>query len=180
MGLRNAVARASRARPPATPPAPKVRSGLLSMDPGAKKVGLAVFQDGLLLDAGTVVAGSDSATERAVHAWLSFRGYSWASFTATVCERMHLRPGKTKYDADLKRVERTRKRFKWSRTYNPTQWKGSISKTVHHRRCREVLTPAEAAIWDTLSHDARDAVGIGLFHLKRIKRGGLPGPRKAQ
>jgi len=163
--------------PSIKPPTPKAPSGLLAMDPGAKKVGIAIFQDALLIDAGTVTAGSDAATERAVRTWLKARGYSWGSFTTTVCERMHLRPGKTKYDADLKRVERTRRRFKWTRTYNPTQWKGSLNKTVHHRRCRDVLTPAERLLWDTLSHDARDAVGIGLFDLKRIKRGGLPGRR---
>jgi hypothetical protein len=57
--------------------------------------------------------------------------------------------------------------------YTPQAWKGNAPKSVHHRRLERALTTAERRIWDGLDHNARDAVGIGLYYSGRTQRGGL-------
>ena len=149
---------------------------LYSIDPGARKLGIAYFVDGALVKAATLQ-----------HEESTMAGYvvSWMSdpLADVVTERMHLRPGNTFHEDDLKRVEAVRlsikklRRFK--RTYNPTEWKGSIPKKTHHARVELALMPSELPIWKAQNHDGRDAIAIGLFHLGRIERGGLlPGTSK--
>jgi len=157
---------------------------LFALDPGAKKMGLACFAEGVLWSARTVETEDEHAAAAAALRFMELEGLHlerlYSAPFAFVCERMHKRPGRSKYDEDLDRVERTRLAIrnglpgrKWTKTYNPTQWKGNTPKHIHHRRCRQVLAPKELAIWDRSGHDARDAIGIGLFHLNRIKRGGI-------
>jgi hypothetical protein len=74
----------------------------------------------------------------------------------------------------------------------PAEWKGNVPKPAHRRRIAAALTDAEHAAWvshlaerdgDFLrarawlagedSHDAWDAVGIGLYALGRVQRGGV-------
>jgi hypothetical protein len=62
--------------------------------------------------------------------------------------------------------------------YDPYSWKGGVPKPVHHARVLSVLTPDEKALLQQakpamhkLSPDMLDAVGLGLFHLKRMGRG---------
>lgn len=161
-----------------------MHSQLITMDPGAKKLGLAKFLDGVLVWADTLEATEDRLPEYTaewIRAKTSGRDYDF------VTERMHKRPAQSLFDEDLDRVEACRlkiprilRRRGFTRTYNPTAWKGNTAKGVHQERCRKVLSPEERLIWDTLGHDARDAVAIGLFHLGRVERGGLaPGPKRS-
>lgn len=64
----------------------------------------------------------------------------------------------------------------------PETWKGTIDADILLKRLRDGrLFPEEEIIWDSLvvrygktsAHHAQDAVGIGLFQLGRIKRGGV-------
>jgi len=69
--------------------------------------------------------------------------------------------------------------------YDPHGWKGSTPKPVHHRRVFSVLTEAEQNLvvkqtksarckgenQNAPSPDMLDAIGLGLFHLKRMGRG---------
>jgi len=62
--------------------------------------------------------------------------------------------------------------------YDPHSWKGGVPKPIHHKRVLSVLTPEENALLQqtkpamhNLSPDMLDAVGLGLFHLKRMGRG---------
>lgn len=45
--------------------------------------------------------------------------------------------------------------------YTPEQWKGQMKKEVVHTRLARLITLPEG-----LDHNALDAVGIGLFHLR--------------
>lgn len=58
-------------------------------------------------------------------------------------------------------------------SYLPRQWKKTVPKPIHNKRVLAKLTPAESAplasIRPALVHNAVDAVGLGLFHLGRIK-----------
>lgn len=52
-------------------------------------------------------------------------------------------------------------------TYRPAEWKGQMPKAAVEARVRQRLSPAEAARLPA-SHDAIEAVGIGLFYLGRF------------
>ncbi len=56
--------------------------------------------------------------------------------------------------------------------YHPKAWKGQVPKPAHHRRLQRVLSESELLLWSTADHNAKDAIGIGLYHLGRTKRGG--------
>jgi hypothetical protein len=69
--------------------------------------------------------------------------------------------------------------------YDPHGWKGSTPKPVHHRRVLSVLTDDEKKLLvkqtksarhrgtdvPKISLDMLDAIGLGLFHVKRMGRG---------
>ena len=56
----------------------------------------------------------------------------------------------------------------------PRSWKGSVPKDIHNHRTLALLSPKESAIVsqvfpEGLRHNAIDAVGLGLWALKRRK-----------
>lgn len=55
--------------------------------------------------------------------------------------------------------------------YRPREWKGQVPKRVHQERLMGILTAGELAAIrpcpDSLIHNVRDAIGLGLFQLKR-------------
>lgn len=61
------------------------------------------------------------------------------------------------------------------RHYYPADWKGQVPKAVMTSRIVERVTQEEHSRVNSvgrLDHNTWDAVGIGLFHLGRMKRGG--------
>lgn len=53
----------------------------------------------------------------------------------------------------------------------PNEWKGQVPKTVHNKRVLACLTEDEKTrILPSLDHNMVDAIGLGLFHLKRLRR----------
>lgn len=84
--------------------------------------------------------------------------------------------------------------------FDPMVWKGGLKKPIHHGRVWEWMTPAERSLFPANTatviskartrlaetgkvtnyshewHNHLDAVGIGMFFLLRIKRGGVKGP----
>lgn len=57
-------------------------------------------------------------------------------------------------------------------TYEPGTWKGSVPKDKHQPRILARLTAIELSLTRGHPHDTIDAVGLGLFYLGRIGRGG--------
>ncbi len=65
------------------------------------------------------------------------------------------------------------------RQVKPSEWKGQVPKKITQQRTERLLTQAErirlgqclAPIKASLRHNLWDAVGIGLFALKRARRG---------
>jgi len=59
-----------------------------------------------------------------------------------------------------------------SSTYYPSDWKGQSKKEKTLRIVLQACTPAERAVIESVQgakrHNAVDAVGIGMYHLKRI------------
>jgi hypothetical protein len=61
-----------------------------------------------------------------------------------------------------------RRSFSVSCYATPSDWKGSIPKDVCHRRVAKVMLPGDAPL--PSDPNARDAVGLGFWKLKRLKR----------
>lgn len=53
--------------------------------------------------------------------------------------------------------------------YQPRQWKGQVEKKIIQSRILRTLWPEELVRLGDADHNVFDAVGIGLFHLKRLK-----------
>lgn len=55
----------------------------------------------------------------------------------------------------------------------PAEWKGQIPKDIHHKRITSLLTPLEFSRIPAMSkdkaHNALDAMGLGLWTLKRLR-----------
>jgi hypothetical protein len=61
----------------------------------------------------------------------------------------------------------------------PSTWKGSVPKEVHNRRVTALLSPDEVHVLESAlcwrfayRHNMVDAVGLGLWRLGRLRRGG--------
>jgi hypothetical protein len=65
------------------------------------------------------------------------------------------------------------KRIQWNEKYPPRAWKANVPKPAHHSRVARELTAEELGLMPSRKeHDAWDAVGIGLFAVGRLGRGG--------
>ncbi len=53
----------------------------------------------------------------------------------------------------------------------PADWKGNIDPEIVINRVKAALTPAEYATLKSKDHNTYDAIGIGLWKLKRIRTG---------
>lgn len=98
---------------------------------------------------------------------------------AKICiEKPQRYRNKTKYDHAIDQIEETIRRFKAkkrkiAKAWVPRQWKGSVTKDVHHARLRARLTALGidfSMVPD--EHDAWDAIGIGMFALGLVRTGG--------
>lgn len=147
---------------------------LLAVDPGVKKAGYAVFEDGVLVEAGTVTATHATATADSI-----FQRTKNFGVSQVVIEKMRKYNQRSATHHDLDRVEamarsltacfRNRK-VPVTRVY-PAEWKGQATKTVTRRRTEKALSWGEIAAMLDNGHDTWDAVGIGLVATKRLKRG---------
>jgi len=161
--------------------------GLVAVDLGKRKVGVALFTpEGVLSHAQTV------HTQRGVEDWnpqttaWAIQGVMVKQFVMGggvplgvrwdwVCEYPEQRGvsdrGNYHNIAPLQHVgDLLHGSVGWAEKYRPAEWKRHVKKELHHRRIGEALTASEreAVVWGSLGHDARDAVGIGLFALGRI------------
>lgn len=154
---------------------------LLTIDPGVRICGVALWQPDGQLHRAELVRGAHAAPDAV--AWIAM---ATAVFHATelyrpqalVIEQMRTYEGRAaKGDAnDLIAVAHTVGAIVM-RLRLPTvvqtaqQWKGGTPKSVTENRMNEKLSPAEKEriIWPakSLRHNVTDAIGIGLRHLRR-------------
>jgi len=145
---------------------------LYAVDLGKRKLGLAYFV-GAELEAAWTLHGDGSPGDMAD---VTLRCAADKSAT-WVCEKPLVYKNFTKAAEDIKslldvHVALRRRGVRFTQEFLPVQWKGNVPKPIHHDRLREALSSNEQKVFDTLGHDARDAVGIGLYALKRTRRGG--------
>lgn len=150
-----------------------------ALDPGVRACGLSVWVDGRLIRAelvrvdttrwqpaimaGAVVAAA-SIDAGLPEAWLveSPRSYPGRE------DREENLEGLRKVIAALRRIARPGV----VRTVAPSAWKGNVPKVVHATRIFGALGQAEARIVPA-DHNVVDAVGLGLYGLGRVRRGGV-------
>lgn len=152
---------------------------LVTIDPGKKSAGVAIFRHGLLWDCMFVRARAHE------HMCITagFVGFALDSRdNEAMIEVPRVYPkGHTPNPNDLIPVAVVAGMFgrvlagKGARVrfVAPKTWKGSVPKEVHNRRVTKKLTDAELRVLDkcglpaSLRHNVVDAVGIGLWTLRR-------------
>ena len=155
-------------------------AGLVAVDLGKRKVGVAVFDDtGVLRAAQTIHTQRDT---RDWDPWLTADAVldyaqDWAVGLSLevdwVCEWPELRANDRHRHHNITALQQVgiliERSVPWAERYRPSEWKRSVGKSLHHERLKEALgwEDYELDVWSGLGHDARDAVGIGLFALGR-------------
>lgn len=163
---------------------------LVTMDPGKKKAGMALFKDGVLRACedfwGSYSDGPypDEVATALEGVKLIDEWWSPAGEKRFVYEEMQTRKGRADAHADLISLSimtggvagyAASVGFEVSSVF-PNQWTGSFPKRVHQKRTRdalegeelEVLEKALQAATASSKSEILDAVGIGLFVLGRV------------
>lgn len=157
-------------------------STLVTIDPGLRHCGLAVFRDGVLRAAYLVRLGADDAQTAAARFALATQVFSLAGHPdRLVIELPRIYPAArqkgdqndliqlaTVAGAVVGRVLARHVEFIYPRT-----WKGTINADVMTERITERLTADESTRVEkcpaSLSHNVYDAIGIGLHVLGRLE-----------
>lgn len=165
---------------------------LLAVDPGRRKLGLAMgvvdprAGSSMLVAVTTLICTAEPGVDLN-HAAAS-GVWSWAKRQQAehglhdlplvwVAEELVKYPNKPLYHASIDMGIATMTALgaiqKPAKTWPPRVWKGTIEKRVHHPRIRRALTPEERVLMPSFDqHDTWDAVGIFLFATDRLRRGG--------
>lgn len=158
-------------------------SYLVAIDPGVKKCAIAVFVERKLEDAYYVNANLDSRSGGALNMVKQLEDTEFND-PEIVIERPQIYTGaEAKGDPnDLLDLAFVAGYFRAHRSYLPAEWKGQVPKEIHHKRLSEYFAESGDVdgfdVWKRISklkkdHDLRDAVGLGLFHLGLVGKGGI-------
>lgn len=152
---------------------------LLSVDSGARKVGVAVSrwdrrpQDGRIVLATTLTAATDDLM---IQEFLSFkqdleRKLGVDLYTAVETPKKYT--DKRAKHADLDRLLRfIAHTGPWDGKFEPHEWKGSIQKGPHHARITALLRDDERHLLTNAVHDTLDAIALNLYVTGRTGTGG--------
>ena len=139
---------------------------LVSIDPGVHKSALAVWIGEALFWA------DDIPNNEAQNVVLSLSGRAFF-----VIEKPVLYPTKRKTHKDVKNLLAVVDRFlevaQKAKTVSPSEWKGQVPKKIHGPRIIAALTEDEKKGVDLKNHNTIDAIGLGLWALGRLGRGGV-------
>lgn len=160
----------------------------VALDPGKRKMGVAICADGRLIYAGPVyVRGewSETAAVNAIQAVVDSRVPEDTPVARWDLERpqVYRNTGRASVQADVEaltrlvdRLARELRPLTEVRVHAPFAWKRSVPKPVHHRRIRHTLSEAEVKCIETdgkaAALDVWDAVGLALFAVGRVGVGG--------
>jgi hypothetical protein len=147
---------------------------VVAIDPGRVKAAAAVFEDGVLVWAGTVRCRTPAATAR--------RLFEKGPADVWVIEKMRYYSNKRSKHDSLDSVEATvdmvvakvREAKGTVKRVYPSDWKRQTPKKVCEGRCKTVLSDTELAAMADTGHDTWDAIGIGLVHIGRARPGMVP------
>lgn len=161
---------------------------ILCIDPGLRGVGIAHFNNkGELQSAAYVHSPKREGRGYLAQNAAADAAWKWWGFTPpelTLIEHPRVYPGMPDVDLnDLLDVAGVGAScallFGNPRTVFPSEWKGNVKKDVMTERIRGKLDPLEFGRIEGgpkhLMHNALDAVGIGLWHFKRLNQKIYPG-----
>ena len=149
-------------------------STLFTLDPGKCYVGCAKFDNGVLVHAATV-RSKLHWPQGAVEVANKLRAFG--PVDEFIFEFPVIYPGTTRapndqlpmcYADGLITAALSPRAI---RAVQPSEWKGNIDPEIVINRVKAALTPAEDAVLKSRDHNTYDAIGIGLWSLKRIKTG---------
>jgi hypothetical protein len=142
---------------------------IVAIDPGKRKIGIAIFEGRDLVEAQTIHPRSYAVGRARISALAA----DWrADLVSELPVVLHNRADAREDVEDL---------IEWVRAlepkpialYQPTRWKGQVPKPVHHERIRIALAGANWGVRCPLppaeEHDAWDAVGIGMYHINLVR-----------
>jgi hypothetical protein len=168
---------------------------LVSLDPGTKHCGVAVFQNTELYTAALVKTQGGSAARLDV---VDSMGKAVQGYVNWHLQQLQLRPTNkervlfvsefpqfyqdkgSKIDADdlmmlasvVGSVRNGLDAVTETYAYLPREWKGQVPKKIHNRRVEAALrvVESERVAWPlkSMKHNVLDAIGIGLFQLARM------------
>lgn len=143
---------------------------LLSIDPG-RDTGWAFWVDGYLTECGLTSVEADNCRAKYLFPWVD----------ETIIELPQVyRAAQSKGDPnDLIKVAvevgQWKERAKKARCtlVHPAEWKKQVPKDIHHNRVMECLYTYERGkippLPKTKAHNVLDAIGLGLWYLKRMR-----------
>lgn len=162
----------------------------IGIDPGKWKMGLAVDGEHVLSALAVRVEGpwTETAAVNAVYEGLQAlraEGADLHHAHVHIEEPRHYGKGKGALKVDVDQLEALAKRLKVELValgytvtlYRPSEWKGQVSKPVHHRRLRRAMKKHEIAYMEdkdfgNAQADVWDAVGLAFFGSGRTGLGG--------
>lgn len=158
----------------------------VSIDPGVRRLGFAVWDGPDLVDCG--LGRSDTpglALEaRAEKHLIEIRAHGGTAAARAVVESMEANGSRVPPQdlVDVQTVGCLTAAWLAPSVFllAPSIWKSAVPKDIHHRRNREVLTPRERLIVDAVralvpaanEKEVLDAVGIGLYYHRRTQKSG--------
>lgn len=163
---------------------------IVSIDPGTEALGWAVWRHGRLWRAGV---SRSVERERSPEAYARYHAAAIGLALdpdsppeAVALESMEWRHGDVRSQPrDLLAVQTVGclvagRLGGFVHLYPPSRWKGTIPKDIHHERIKNALDANERAVLDQALAGVRasnrkevlDAVGLGLYHLRRTNRSG--------
>ena len=154
---------------------------ILAIDPGLRACGVAWFEQGILVKADLISVKTMESDAKAFVEMANAVGAASAPVTEVAVEypQQYARSPTPRESVQklVGVIGALAATFRDSETeyYLPRQWKGQVPKPVMHRRILGRLTEAEQGVIPDLAasklHNVLDAVGIGLHHVGRLKRG---------
>ena len=153
---------------------------LISIDPGKKAAGVALFENNALCFA--FLAQGELWEETAQQAIRTIKEFAPVQvFLELVIEEMQVYADRKVPSKDLIELSQQAGYFIGAlrpnvavSLYTPAAWKGQTPKDVMNKRIMNKLTPEELACihWplaQSLRHNVKDAIGIGMHHIGRIE-----------
>ena len=152
---------------------------LVALDPAKRRCGVAVFCEGRLLIAGTLhtkrAADLPGVIFERVRSWTGrpLAVPVWVVEAPVVYARARAREKDLQGLVAL--IDRIEARVGYvTHITPPSIWKGNVSKRATKHRVRKRLEPSELDGMLDDSEDTFDAIGIGLWYVRRVNRGLVP------
>ncbi len=160
---------------------------LLSIDPGLRACGCALFKDGRLTAAALVKNTEKTLRGPVAHLEMAWAVRRWVCMNISLTARvgtMKLEFPRVYPNHSNKRPEDPNDLLELAGVDGalatsiivpdlsfvfPSDWKGQAPKKVMNDRVIKTLFPEELAILTTRNHNVLDGVGIGLHHLGRLQ-----------